>query len=524
MVRNRASRRALLPVWRPWLVALFLMSASGQASQEESAKPFSLDQIAAQFPSQGFEDEIAFWTRVFTFYSETQVVFHDRDDLRIIYKTADMRRGIRGDYPEARRQRKLLRSTRSDLQKTLLEISRHGPNSDRLDGKQLEVVETVRSAGLKPTKELFRRLSTGVRYQRGVRDKFLEGLIRSGRYLQRIEQVFRSYDLPVELALMPHVESSFDYSAYSKVGAAGIWQFMRSTGRRFLTINRYIDERRDPLMATDAAARYLRELHQELGSWPLAVTAYNHGENGMARAKRQFGHDFRRIVDNYKSRLFGFASKNFYPELLAAIEVARNYKDYFGDVEIDRPRQFDTVALKHSYHVSVIQKAGGLDREVLKSFNPHLTRYVWERSRQVPAGFQLRLPQGSGHGVEQALVRYKPSRSPLTVAADGSMLYRVRRGNTLGQIASNFGTSVRTLQRWNGIKNPHSIRVGELLVVSRAPGQQVRQESRYRVRSGDSLASIARRFRTTVRQLLALNSLENPNRIFPGQLLVVLPR
>ena len=521
MMCSQASRRASLLDWRPWLVALFLMSASGQASQETSAQPFNLDQIAAQFPSQGFENEIAFWTRIFTFYGEGQIVFHDRDDLRIIYQTADMGRGIRADYPESRRQRKILRSMQSDLVKRLREVSRYGPGSDRLNREHLELVQTVRSAGLKPTQKLFRRLSQGVRYQRGVREKFLEGLIRSGRYLDRIEQIFRSYDLPVELALMPHLESSFDYSAYSKVGAAGIWQFMRSTGRRFLTVNRTIDERRDPLMATDAAARYLQELHQLLGSWPLAVTAYNHGENGMARAKKRYGSDFRTIVDNYKSRLFGFASKNFYPELLAAVEVARNCKAYFGDIEIDQPEEFDTLPLKHSYPVSLIEKAGGLDRDVLKSYNPHLTRYVWERSRQVPAGFQLRLPPGSGKGVEQALARYKPSGSPLSLAADGSMLYRVRPGNTLGQIAANFGISVRTLQRWNDIKNPHSIRVGELLVVSRGPSQKGGGQSRYRVRRGDSLALIAKKFQTTVGQLVALNSLDNPNQILPGQMLVV---
>ncbi|MEE8583464.1 MAG: hypothetical protein V3T83_01295 [Acidobacteriota bacterium] len=131
MMRSQASRRASLLGWRPWLAALFLMSASGQASQEKSAQPFSLDQIAAQFPSQGFENEIAFWTRIFTFYGQRQIVFHDRGDLRIIYQTAAMGRGIRDDYPEARRQRKILRSMRSDLEKKLLEVSRYGPDSDR---------------------------------------------------------------------------------------------------------------------------------------------------------------------------------------------------------------------------------------------------------------------------------------------------------------------------------------------------------------------------------------------------------
>ena len=102
MMRSQASRRASLLGWRPWLAALFLMSANGQASQEKSAQPFSLDQIATQFPSQGFENEIAFWTRIFTFYSQRQIVFHDRGDLRIIYQTADMGRGIRdADGPES---------------------------------------------------------------------------------------------------------------------------------------------------------------------------------------------------------------------------------------------------------------------------------------------------------------------------------------------------------------------------------------------------------------------------------------
>ena len=123
---------------------------------------------------------------------------------------------------------------------------------------------------------------------------------------------------------MPHVESSFDPYAYSKVGAAGLWQFMRSTGRRFLRIDAAVDERLDPYRATEAAAQLLSYNYRLLGSWPLAITAYNHGAEGMRRAREQLGtDDIVRIVRDYHSPTFGFASRNFYVSFLAALTVSR---------------------------------------------------------------------------------------------------------------------------------------------------------------------------------------------------------
>ena len=142
---------------------------------------------------------------------------------------------------------------------------------------------------------------------------------------------FRDRGLPEDLAYLPHVESSFNTHAYSKYGAAGMWQFMRATGRRFLKVNYVVDERLDPLTATRAAAQLLKDNHKLLGTWPLAITAYNHGEVGMQRAVRKMGtKDIVAIIERYKGRSFGFASRNFYPQFLAARRVARSWRAHFG--------------------------------------------------------------------------------------------------------------------------------------------------------------------------------------------------
>ena len=165
-------------------------------------------------------------------------------------------------------------------------------------------------------------------------DRFREGILRSGAYRAHIADTFERTGLPRELAALPHVESSFNTYAYSKVGAAGMWQFMRATGRRFLRIDNVIDERLDPYRSTQAAARFLEQNYIVLKSWPLALTAYNHGTAGMRRAQEQMGtSDITTIVRKYNSRSFGFASRNFYVAFLAALEVDSDPDKFFGPIK-----------------------------------------------------------------------------------------------------------------------------------------------------------------------------------------------
>jgi membrane-bound lytic murein transglycosylase D len=374
-------------------------------------------------------------------------------------------------------------------------------------------------------------LKARIRYQRGIKEKFRESLIRSGLYLDRMRSIFESYNLPAQLTYLPHVESSFDYTAYSKAGAAGIWQFTRGTGRSYLRINGFMDERLDPVRATDAAARLMRDNYAVLGNWPLTITSYNHGKNGMLRAKSQYGNDITRIIDNYKSRYFGFASKNFYAEFLAALYVAENYEKYFGSLPIAAPLEFDTIRTEKPYDSSYYTTVPGLSFEILSSYNPHLRRVFARSGRVVPAGIDLRVPIGKGEPLRVALQNARPSASGLILASDGSTRYRVRPGDVLGNIAADFGTSVDSIKSLNRIKNANRIYPGQMLLVTPPTGAvssgtrsaEPAVPSVYRVRSGDSLTNIAKRFRTDVDELARLNSISNPNRLYPGMKLRISP-
>jgi len=481
------------------------------------ASSFSLKQISDLFPSQGFEDQIEFWKAIFTLYGEKEVLLHDQNDLRLIYEVVRFAREVGDDQGEFRRQREETDKRQEELEQIFEEIRRYGSDSERLTRRHQQIINLLQSHGYSLTPSSLRALGRNIRSQRGIKEKFREGLIRSGQYLNEIEKVFQEHNLPTELALLPHVESSFDYSAYSKRGAAGIWQFIRATGRRFMRIDSRVDERLDPLKSSEAAARLFQENYDALGTWPLAVTAFNHGQGGMARAKRSFGADLGEIIKSYKSRTFGFASKNFYVEFLAAIEVARNYSDYFGPLELAPPRQYDTVSLERSHRVRHVTQNPLLTEKILREYNPHIRASVWQESKILPSGLELHLPKGQGKVVQAALETAPPAPSPILVAEDGSIGYRVQYGDTLLVIAGKVGSSVSTLQHSNNIPNPDRIYPGQLLLISEASGRPLQ----YRVRSGDTLTEIASRFGISFQQLQRVNQIDDPHRIFLGQVLLI---
>jgi membrane-bound lytic murein transglycosylase D len=174
--------------------------------------------------------------------------------------------------------------------------------------------------------EELRRAAGSIRVQQGLREKVDEGIQRAQALLPRILAILQEHDVPVELAALPLVESTYNPQAYSKAGAVGLWQFIRSTGKRYLTITRARDDRRDPLRATQAAARLLRHNYEALGSWPLAIVAYNHGREGVLTARAAVGSSaIEDIIARYTGPRFGFASKNFYAEFLAALKVVRPF-------------------------------------------------------------------------------------------------------------------------------------------------------------------------------------------------------
>ena len=223
--------------------------------------------------------------------------------------------------------------------------------------------------------------------QLGQMDRFEEGIRVSGRYMESIRRVFKEAGLPEELTVLPHVESSFQLHAFSSAGAAGVWQFTRRTGRRFMKIGYEVDERRDPILSAYAAAKLLKYNYDQIESWPLAITAYNHGLRGMQRAKKKFGNNIVQIIKHYRKRTFGFASKNFFAEFLAALEVTRNPLKYFPNIEIEKPLRMTSFQVGDYVNISTMIKYLGISREQIAEFNPALRRPVITGKKRVPKNF-----------------------------------------------------------------------------------------------------------------------------------------
>jgi len=277
---------------------------------------------AAELPGDGLENRIDFWKKVYTQYGADDVIIHDRFYVNLIYDVV-------GESDVSSRI--------SDVRDALSEISLNLDNPAALSPMALEIYDGLVQNKVPLTPSMMGTLTGSVHTQRGIKERFRQGIIRSGRFIDSFQNVFVNAGIPKEVALLPLVESSFENRSLSKAGAAGIWQFTRGTGRLYLKVQNRIDERLDPVKATRAAARLLRDNYDALGSWPLAITAYNHGRGGMLRAKSAHGSDLPTIIEEYDGELFGYASMNFYSEFLAAVQVYKTYPLYFGELALDEP-------------------------------------------------------------------------------------------------------------------------------------------------------------------------------------------
>ena len=406
---------------------------------------------------------VEFWRKVYADYSTNMVLIHDVEDLSIIYETIELKGLADANVASSsayRNEWKKLEAVKNEYSAILRRFAVTPPEVATLSPREKRVVE-IFGAPANPNRLL--RAAGAIRAQQGLKDRFHVGLQRSGLYRDFIEGVFTQQGLPVELIMLPHVESSFNYQAYSKVGAAGIWQFMRSTGRLYMTINYDVDERLDPIRATEAAAKLLKFNYKELQSWPLAITAYNHGLGGMRRAKSLYGDDFGRIYREYNSRSFGFASRNFYAEFLAALHVATNYENYFGSVQFHTPVEFVEIETQHYLTVNSIIETYKLDREEFRRLNPALRPPVLNSQRRIPKGYTLRLPKLPDAEGSALLARIDPGlKYEEQIKSDW---YRVKRGDNLLAIAKAHDVSVEALAEYNSLGRNTRINSGQILKI-----------------------------------------------------------
>ncbi len=392
---------------------------------------------------------VVFWEKVYSTHSGNTAIIHDRNNLSRIYTTVTLLdKNVAGAQKQNSKQ---IERTKDYYAKLLTGLARKKKPESQEEKRVAALFGTVHSP------EIYRKAAGNIRAQTGVKERFTQGVARSGAYMRQIKQIFRNSGLPEDLAYLPHVESSFNPNAFSKFGASGMWQFTRSTGKNFMRIDYIIDERRDPLISAQAAARLLKKNHDLLGSWPLALTAYNYGAAGMKRALNQEG-SYENIFKNYRKGHFKFASRNFYSEFLAAVIVAKK-QERSGTIRFDKP--LSTVSVKMPAYVNASKLCSylGIRTDQLKRYNPSLREPVFDGTKYIPKGFVLKLPSRFNNS---ALLSGAPS-SIFSKSQKRSKFYQVRPGDTAGAIAAAHNIPLSTLIQTNHLNRQGFIRAGQNL-------------------------------------------------------------
>ena len=359
-------------------------------------------------------------------------------------------------------------------------------------------------------------------------------LKRAQLYLPEMRRILRQYHIPEELAYMVLIESGFSTHAYSRARACGPWQFISSTGRKYgLKINWWVDERRDPLKSTYAAAKYLHDLYGYFDSWYLAAAAYNAGEGKIMRAiKRHKTEDFWEMS---RFRYLKRETREYIPRLIAAILIAREPEKYgFSDVGYLPPLTFDEVEVHDATDLQVVAWAAGCKFSELKKLNPEL-RY-WCTPPKVKK-YLVKVPSGTGKQCQQRLAGLPPEQR-ITFRR-----HKIRPGESLSTIAHRYRTSIRPIKELNNLTGTR-IRAGSYLVIPvraqgrgrvvfspriysagvrahRMPQPMIHRPSAYRVRRGDSLWKIAHKYHISVNDIRRWNRLGRSKLIKPGQVLAL---
>ena len=407
--------------------SLLIFSSPGLAGANTLAT--STNPSISPFPvPAGLEPAVEFWKRIFSEFSAAQLVYFDPLDMSRIYEVTEV--------GEESRTNEYINSERSRI------AAAHDVDIER------------------------------VKAQRGIKERTAAGIKRSGRYIAQIKQIFKERGLPPELTFLPVVESSYEIGARSSVGALGIWQFMPRTGREYMRVNAAVDERRDPIESSRAAASYLKQAYEYLGSWPLAITSYNFGQAGMARAVAEVGSaNLVDLIERYDHPHWGFPPKQFYAEFLAAVEVGGNLTNYFPGLELDKAVELKEVEVERGASLASLIKSSGLSRDEFFGWNPAIS----PSARVVPAGYRMKLP--SDRSVEPLVVVATRENVAPKAATKVSVEpkarvqvvhHKVKHGETLYEIARRYGASVQRIVQVNGLRQSRLLRAGSTLRIPRA--------------------------------------------------------
>ena len=472
---------------------------------------------------------VDFWIDVYGRWRTNDAILHDAQRPHRVYKIIKGKAcGTSGNTQFIKEQK---RQIRLRLERIAILIEQNKTITQAKDKHYLNMFPERSPAVL-------RRATRNLRCQSGNKDGFRNALRRFGTYGPIVRRVLKDAGLHQDIQYLPFVESSYNPEAYSRVGAAGMWQIMPRTARELgLELNATMDERLDPEAASWAAARYLKDSKKNLTVaarskkanvsdselTPFVITSYNYGVNGMRRAIKKLGPDFLTVLNRYRTKKFRVAVKNFYAGFLAARHVAQNSKRFFGSYSKGRPLRYDTIMLRSSVSIDRIRAVFGISLSRLKSLNPALTRFVWHGWREIPGGYPLRLPLRQGGWADK--IAYLHSLPPEADRGTPKR-YTVRSGDTACAIASAFRVKCRDLIDMNRLGRQAVIRVGQSVQIPMRTSGKRRLLSRadpgvYIVAPGDTVCGIAKRYGVKCSALLATNELTSGSVLSVGRKLVI---
>lgn len=376
-------------------------------SAQESSLGYSED--AFKIP-KGLEAAVAFWKDIYSKYSTDQGVLHDADNIDLIYEVIDFSDiSRRSDLNIFQKERRKLQRVKEAKRKVIAKIRAFkGKNPELLSASDRTIFDRLSAEkGRNPFEAAIKK--NRLRFQLGQKDRIIQGIYFSGRYLEDFEKIFKEAGLPVELTRMVFVESSFNIMARSKVGASGLWQIMPYTTKGFFKRSDAYDLRNHPIEATKLAAKLLRNNYRMLESWPLAVTGYNHGPYGIKKLTQKYKtRELGELVANADGkRRFGFASTNFYASFLAVLEVEKNAPQYLGPVLWSQKLPATEIKSNLSLTYSDLERWFGDKKKAIEVFNPHLSYAVRKGRINIPKGTSLYVPSSQFESIQREISSYK---------------------------------------------------------------------------------------------------------------------
>ena len=422
-------------------VTVAAVAAFGVAPSAQAAVPPEFEKPAAIAPN------VAFWKKVYAEWRLDDIALHDEEDLGMVYRVVRVpKRGAKNELGQTRAQ--AITAAKGELITVLARLQKAQPKSaEGLVGLEKDVYLALKDS---KRADKYSR-AKHIRGQNGLYERFVQGYANSGLYERFISNELTRQGLPKELIGVAFVESLFYTTARSKVGAAGVWQFMSYTGREYMNLNDVVDERWDPILATEAAAKYLKQAKKELSTWPLAVTSYNYGRGGMKGLARGAGtNDFGVILAVSKNRRFGFAARNYYASFLAVLEILDEEESRFAGVQKRGSWSYDVIRTPFPLFSTQLVGTGLVDQATFEWLNPALSDDASRGRLPLPHGMSLRVPNGQGDAIV-AKLNALPNAEKHKASRAAKAIHTANGKQSVKDIAKKYGVAAEVLAARTGI-------------------------------------------------------------------------